>query len=233
PGSAVLALAEQWPRASWRMPASTCLELPSGDIGTLLARLPGRTAGKVRAKLRRIEASGIAVTPVPSIDAEAGVDRLMELHLRQWQDRPVNQEHTRPRFRRHLASALTELIRDGEAALFEYHCDNELVASDMVLIGRDVVGAYLYGAVPELRDKVDVTLLLLRQDLGVAARAGVPTLSMLRGDEPYKRKWRPDPVANKRLILGRNPAAFTYAITARCRAALSTRKHQLQRASDG
>lgn len=232
PGSAVLALAEHWPRTCWHMPASICLELPAGDIGTLLARLPTRKASKVRAKLRRIEASGISVTPVCAEEADAGVGRLLDLHLEQWRGRPVNKEHARPRFRRHLASALAEMIRDGEAALYEYRRDGRLLASDMVLIGRDMVGAYLYGAASDLRDMVDVTLLLLRQDLGVAACAGVPTLSMLRGDEPYKRKWRPDPVGNERLILGRTPAAIPYAATARCRAALRQR-HFSSKASDG
>jgi hypothetical protein len=109
------------------------------------------------------------------------------------------------------------------------------MASDMVLIGHDVVGAYLYGATPALRDMVDVTLLLLRQDLAVAARAGVPALSMLRGDEPYKRKWRPVTVQNERLILGRTPAATLYATTARYRAELSARRHRDRRTgpSDG
>ncbi len=63
------------------------------------------------------------------------------------------------------------------------------------------------------------------------ARLGVPVLTMLRGDEPYKRKWRPVPVHNERLILGRAPAASLYAAAARCHARLSaTRKHHFAHA---
>ena len=51
------------------------------------------------------------------------------------------------------------------------------------------MGAYLYGFHPELRRRIDVAQLLLRDDLEVAADRGVPTLSLLRGDEPYKRRW--------------------------------------------
>ncbi|GAA2435345.1 GNAT family N-acetyltransferase [Actinomadura vinacea] len=227
PGSAAHAVAETWPRPSWRTPASTCLELPAADIGDIIARLPGRSAGKLRAKLRRIDACGIAVAPVPAGLAAAGVDRLLDLHIQQWQGRPINPEHTRPRFRRHLAEALTGMIRDEQAALFEYRWEGGLVASDLVLIGHDFVGAYLYGAEAGLRDIIEVTLMLLRQDLGVARGTGVPSLSMLRGDEPYKRKWRPLAVPNERLILARTPSvASTYAAAARCRAELSARRHR-------
>ncbi|XVQ10239.1 GNAT family N-acetyltransferase [Spirillospora sp. CA-255316] len=227
PGSAAHMLAGAWPRTSWRAPASTCLELPAGDITDVLDRLPRRSAGKLRAKLRRIDAYGITAAPVPAEAAEGGVERLLDLHARQWRGRPINPEHTRPRFARHLADALAGMIRDGQAALFEYRWEGGLVASDLVLIGHDFVGAYLYGAEANLRDFVEVTLMLLRQDLGVARDARVPALSMLRGDEPYKRKWRPVAVHNERLILARTPAvASAYAAAARCQADLRARRQR-------
>ncbi|MFI0351824.1 GNAT family N-acetyltransferase [Actinomadura sp. 9N407] len=223
PGSAAHAVAERWPGTSWRTPASICLELPAGGVDALLARLPGRRAGKTRARLRKIDAAGIAVAPVPAERAGEAVNRLLDLHVRQWRDRPINPEHTRARFRRHLAAALTEMTRDGQAVIFEYREADRLVAADLVLIGHDFAGAYLYGSVADLRDRIEVTLMLLRQDLGVAERAGVPALSLLRGDEPYKMKWRPTPVRNERLILGRSPLASAYATAARGRAELSAR----------
>ena len=225
PGAAAHLLTAVWPRTWWRTPASTCLELPAGDIEGVLARMPRRSAGKLRARLRRIDATGITVAPVPAASARDGVERLLHLHARQWRGRPINPEHVRPRFARHLADALPVLIRDGRAALLEYRWEGGLVASDLVLIGHDLAGAYLYGAEANLREFVEVTLMLLRQDLGVARAAGVPTLSMLRGDEPYKRKWRPDAVRSERLLLARErPVAAAYAAAARAHADLRARR---------
>lgn len=36
---------------------------------------------------------------------------------------------------------------------------------------------------------------------------GRGTLSLLRGDEPYKHHWRPEPVVNQRLLLARRRTA--------------------------
>ncbi|MGQ4418884.1 glycosyl transferase family 1, partial [Streptomyces sp. SAS_269] len=33
------------------------------------------------------------------------------------------------------------------------------------------------------------------------------TLSLLRGNEPYKMHWRPEPVANRRLLMARRRTA--------------------------
>jgi hypothetical protein len=39
--------------------------------------------------------------------------------------------------------------------------------------------------------------------VALADRLGRPTLSLLRGEEPYKLRWRPRPAPNARLVLGR------------------------------
>ncbi|MFA1546735.1 GNAT family N-acetyltransferase [Actinomadura chokoriensis] len=228
PGSAAHLVAAQWPRRAWRTPSSVCLELPSGDIDDILGRLPSRAAGKMRAKLRRIDARGITAESVPAERAAEAVHALLELHARQWQGRPINPEHTRDRFRRHLAEAATGMVRDGRAAVLQYRWDERLVAGDLVLIGHSYVGAYLYGAVPDLRDCVDVSLMLLRENLGIARERHRQGVSLLRGDEPYKLKWRPTPVRNERIILGRSPSAAAYAGLARTRGYLSERRHRGQ-----
>ncbi|WP_433476056.1 GNAT family N-acetyltransferase [Spirillospora sp. CA-142024] len=226
PGSAAHLVAEQWPRRSWRTPSSVCLELPAGGIEEVLGRLPRRTAGKMRAKLRKIDVRGIAVESVPADRAPDAVCALLELHARQWRGRPINPEHTTERFRRHLAEAAAGMVRDGRAAVLQYRWDGRLVASDLVLIGHRYVGAYLYGAIPDLRSCVDVSLMMLRQDLAIARDRHRQGVSLLRGDEPYKLKWRPTPVRNERIILGRTAPAAAFAGLARTRAALADRKHR-------
>ncbi|TDE27142.1 GNAT family N-acetyltransferase [Actinomadura sp. 6K520] len=225
PGSAAHLVAEQWPRRSWRMPSSVCLELPAAGIDEVLARLPRRTAGKMRAKLRKIDVRGIDVEHVPYEGVPDAVHALVDLHLRQWRGRPVNPEHTRDRFRRHLAEAASGMVRDGRAAVLEYRWDGRLVAADLVLIGHRYVGAYLYGSLPDLRGCVDVSLMLLRENLALARDRNRQGVSLLRGDEPYKLKWRPTPVQNQRIILGRTASAAAFARLARTRAHLAARRH--------
>lgn len=225
PGSAAHALLRRWPRQAWRMPASVCLDLPAGDLDTFLDRLPGRSAGKMRARLRKADARQVTAAAVPAERAVQAVGALLDLHVRQWQDRPINPEHTRGRFRRHLAGALVPMIREGQAELFEYRHEGRLVASDLVVVGHGFVGAYLYGADPALRRIADVSLLLLREILDSSARRGMSRVSLLRGEEPYKMKWRPVPVPNERLVLARSSGAHVYAAVARSRAFLASIRH--------
>ncbi|WP_018654390.1 GNAT family N-acetyltransferase [Actinomadura flavalba] len=228
PGAVAHLLAARWPGRVWTAPGSTCLQVPARPIAELLGTLPGRTAGKARAKLRKVDASGVVVTSVDAAGAAEAVGRLLDLHVRQWRGRGLNPEHARDGFRRHLASAVPDMIAHGDAALFEYRVDGAVVASDLALIGHDTVGAYLYGADPALRDRLDVTLMLLRQDLALAASRGVRHFSMLRGTEPYKAKWRPTAEVSSRLILGSSPLAPAYATPAHHRAtiAAATRSHR-------
>lgn len=226
PGSAAHLLAERWPRRAWRLPSSICLELPAAGIDEVLDRLPRRTAGKMRAKLRKIDVRGITVGSVTPEEAPDAVNALLDLHLRQWRGRPVNPEHTRERFRRHLSEAASGMVREGRAAVLQYRWDDRLVASDLVLIGHRYVGAYLYGSVPDLRSHVDVSLMLLREDLAIARDRNRQGVSLLRGEEPYKLKWRPTPVRNQRIILGRTASAAAFAGLARTRAHLAARRHR-------
>lgn len=229
PGSVAHLVAAQWPRRAWQTPSSVCLELTATGIDDVLGRLPRRTAGKTRAKLRKIDVRGITVERAPAEGAAEAVHKLLDLHTLQWQGRPINPEHTRERFRRHLAEAVSGMVRDGHAAVLQYRWDDRLVAADLVLIGHRHVGAYLYGAVPELRACVDVSLMMLREDIALARdyyRLGV---SLLRGDEPYKYKWRPDVVRNQRIILGRSASAAAFAGLARTRGYLATRRHPGER----
>lgn len=231
PVSSAHRLADQWPARHWRLPASTCLELPAADAAAFLKRFPGRTAGKMRSKLRKIDSYGISVTPVRPRDADRAVAELIALHRRQWQSRGVNPEHLLPRFRQHLSESATAMISEGLATIFEYRHDGRLIASDLVIVGHDFVGAYLYGAEPDLRKRLDVSLLLLRQDLGFALSLGVPRLNLLRGDELYKMKWRPERARNERILLPRSSAGVAYAVVVRARGVVLERVRRRKHAA--
>jgi hypothetical protein len=101
--------------------------------------------------------------------------------------------------------------------VIEYRFAGRLQASILLLISRDLVGAYLYGAEPTLREQVDVSTMMLPDQLNLATRLGRPTLSLLRGVEDYKMRWRPRAVQNRRIVLARPGSArgTAYAIGAR------------------
>lgn len=222
PGSAAgTLLTEAWRGRHHLVPASLCLELPARNLDDLVADLPGHTRKTVRHRVNQIRRLGLDVRAVTADEADRAVGDLLALHARQWQGRRVNPEHVRPEFARHLGSAAREMIRDGQAELFEYRLDGELVASSLAVVGRDLVGGYLYGADPALRDRVDITTLLLSDTLPLAVRRGCATMSMLRGAEPYKLRWRPAESVNRRVLLVRagSPRAQLYAAGVRTRRA--------------
>ena len=106
------------------------------------------------------------------------------------------------------------MLGTGQAALLEYRLDGRLMASSLVLIGRDLAGGYLYGADPALRGHVDVTTMLLADTLPMAHRLGCSTMSMLRGAEEHKMRWRPAESQNRRILLAR-PGSVRGAAIAR------------------
>jgi hypothetical protein len=79
--------------------------------------------------------------------------------------------------------------------------DVEHVASDLLIVGRSMVGGYLYGYLPSLRSRVDVSVALTRAAMTMTAERGLPELSLLRGTEPHKYRLSPDQVQCVRIVL--------------------------------
>lgn len=217
PGAAVTKLLQCWPARTSRIPAATCLELDAASINDILRRLPTRTAGKMRAKLRKINAQEFSTTRIRPDVAKDAVSRLLNLHRQQWQGRGISHEHKGRKFHELLGHAIPPMIKHDQAMIIEYHKGGALVASDLLMIGHDFIGAYLYGTRPDLRQNVDVALLLLQQDLRITQALDRRVLSMLRGEEPYKMKFRPRTVRNERLVLSRSVAGRGYSAALRMR----------------
>jgi len=230
PGSAADVLLDQaWPGRRWRTPASLCLELPARDMADLVRELPAHSRKTVRRRLNQLGRAGIEVREAEAAEAGRAVADLLRLHARQWQGRGGNPAHLTVRFHEFLAEAVRGMVADGSAALIEYRLDGRLVASSLVLVGRGLAGGYLFGAEPELRDRVDVTTMLLADVLPLARRRGLPTISMLRGAEEHKRRWRPSESVHEGLLLGRpgsaRGAAYALAVVAMRRARRTARDH--------
>ncbi|GAA3303860.1 GNAT family N-acetyltransferase [Streptomyces cinereospinus] len=209
PGAAAERVYERWRGPRRRVSDSLCLELPAVPMADLVARLPSAKAQqRARAKLRRLRALGVERSVVRPDEVERALRRLLELHRLQWQGRKVTAEHLRPRFRDHLVRSVAEMARTGDAVVTEFRLDDDVVAVDLTLVSGRLTGGYLYGAHPRLRErKADVAVMLL-EACAERARGGPPgTLSLLRGNEPYKHHWRPVPVVNQRLLLARRHTA--------------------------
>ncbi|MET9252391.1 GNAT family N-acetyltransferase [Streptomyces sp. NPDC048182] len=207
PGAAAERVYASWPGPRRRLADSLCLELPALPLAELTARLPSAKAQqRVRAKLRRLDTLGVKSRAVLPEETDAALRHLLDLHRRQWQDRKVTGEHLRPRFGEHLTRSVRALVGSGDAVVTEFRAADEVVAVDVTFLAERLAGGYLYGAHPRLRElKADVAVMLLDACAGHAEGRG--TLSLLRGNEPYKRHWRPEPVANQRLLLARRHTA--------------------------
>ncbi|MER8005529.1 GNAT family N-acetyltransferase [Streptomyces sp. NPDC094149] len=200
PGGAAERVYDRWQGPRRRVADSLCLELPAVPMAELVARLPSSKAQRVRAKLRKQEELGVERHVVGPGEVDKALQRLLELHELQWQGRKITSEHLRERFREHLVRAVGPMVRSGDAVVTEFRLDDDVVAVDLTLLSPLLAGGYLYGAHPCLRErKADVAVMLL----DACARHARGTLSLLRGDEPYKYHWRPEPVVNQRLLLAR------------------------------
>ena len=201
------ALPASWPGHHWQTPASLCLELPAMPMEDFVRDLPAHSRKTVRRRLNQLRKAAPEIREVPSGEVERAIGDLLRLHALQWRGRGLNPEHVSPGFAGHLTRAVGAMIDSGQAALLEYRFDDRLMASSLVLIGRDLAGGYLYGAEPALRERVDVTTMLLADTLPLAGRRGLATMSMLRGAEEHKLRWRPTESQNLRILLVRPGSA--------------------------
>ncbi|WP_404827663.1 GNAT family N-acetyltransferase [Streptomyces aureocirculatus] len=208
PGACVESVHERWRGPRRELADSVCLELPPLPMAGLAERLPAGTAQRARAKLRKLAAAGVRGRVVPADEVERSLGTLLRLHELQWRGRKVTSEHLRPRFREHLLRSVRPMVAAGDAVVTEFQLDGEVLAADLTLLSSRLAGGYLYGAHPRLRElKIDVATMLLDACTRHTAGEQPRTLSLLRGDEPYKHRWRPEQVTNRRFLLARGRTA--------------------------
>ncbi|WP_224058757.1 GNAT family N-acetyltransferase [Streptomyces kanamyceticus] len=208
PGACVEDIYRDWPGPKKTLVDSACLELPAMPMEDLLKRLPAPRAQRTRAKMRKLAALGVESRIVPCTDVEQSVRTLLHLHQLQWRGRKVTSEHLQPRFREHLLRSMRPMVAAGEAVVTEFRLDGQVVAADLTLLSDTLAGGYLYGADPQLRErKVDVATMLLEACTRHTGGEHPRALSLLRGTEPYKQHWRPEPVTNQRFLLARRRTA--------------------------
>ncbi|MEV6212490.1 GNAT family N-acetyltransferase [Kitasatospora sp. NPDC051914] len=188
---------------------SLCQSLPALPVEELIKRLSGRSAQRTRVKLRKIAASGVEMDAAPPEEVPQAVGDLLRLHFLQWQDRGVTPEHRTERFTAHLTESTTGMVARGRAAVHRFRLDGEVVVVSLVVLCPSFGGLYLYGAHPMMRERLDIASLVFAAALDEVRARGVPVLSLLRGQEPYKQRWCPDGRRSERLVVG--PPGFAPA----------------------
>ncbi|MFJ4976866.1 GNAT family N-acetyltransferase [Streptomyces coeruleorubidus] len=229
PGGAAERVYERWRGPRLRLTDSICLELPARPMDELLSRLPAGRAQRVRTKIRKLDQLGVEHRFVRYDEVDSALRTMLELHRLQWQNRKVTTEHLRPRFLEHLTRSLGPMVRSGHALVTEFRVGGEVLAVDVTLLSRGLAGTYLYGAHPRLRErKAEIFTMLLRACADHVAGGECQVLSLLRGAEPHKSRWRPDAVVNQRLLLARRRTAPLLSAVA-CEAAARSRGGELVR----
>jgi len=203
PGSMAQEWTQLWPGRVRRTPSSLNLQLPVLSQGDLLARLPSRTAGTLRRKLKKVEKLGIERVELPREAVPAAVEELIRLHAAQWAGRRGNPEHLTERFRAFLVHALEAMVDRGQAVFVQYRLDGRVMATEVDLVSHRQLAYYLAGIDPDLREHIDTSVLLVAGAVELAHRLELPEYSFLRGDEDYKLRWRPDHVTAERVMLAR------------------------------
>ncbi|RAG85487.1 glycosyl transferase family 1 [Streptacidiphilus pinicola] len=195
-------LYRHWPGVRWRLPDSVCQRLPGVPMEELLQRLPGRSAKRMRAKLRKLDSAGVVARATAPHEVPDAVASLLRLHKLQWEGRRVTPEHLHDRFATHLTRAAASMVGSGRANVRQFLCDGELIACHFNVHGPDFTGTYLYGVLPTAREHLDISGMLLRECLAHAHLTGRSEVNLLRGTEPYKERWRPEQARNERLLMG-------------------------------
>jgi hypothetical protein len=230
PGSVLAQVRDAWGSGTLETPGEVCLHFPGVLMEEHIEAIDvAKTRQRLRKSMRDIGKAGVEVRLVPAAEAEEAVARFLDLHRRQWTDRPVNQEHLSERFRGHLTTVLKASIEAGEnsgfeALLAEFSLKNketlevEHVASDLLIVGRSMVGRYLYGYLPSMRSCMDVFLAITCTAMELTTERGLPELSLLRGAEPHKYRLHPNQAQSVRIVLADGPwgAIGLRAIRSRC-----------------
>lgn len=226
PSGVALRWADRWPGPVRRAAGSVCADLAARPFEQVVAAMPSPSSRQsMRRSLRRMDGAGFHEVDLVPAEAAEGVRRLLALHEQQWRERGgMTPEHGRPRFARFLAAAVPDMVARGQATLTTYSFDGQVAAANLMLVGPDVVGGYLYGARPDLFRRYNVTAMLMRTALATATARGAGVFSMLRGRETYKSTWQAVEAVNQRVLLGRpgRPQVAGYAAVVRGRARLLT-----------
>jgi CelD/BcsL family acetyltransferase involved in cellulose biosynthesis len=169
----------------------------------MISTLSKNHRSTLRRSLRRAEKEALTFELADSPAAEEAAHRLVALHREMWQGRAISPEHLSPRFQAHLGAAVQRLSAAGLGGVVEFRYKGRVIISSLLIFGGGYVGTYLQGATEGMSRDYQISALYIWDALKRACDRKLSQVSLLRGLEPYKLRWRPMIVSNRRAILGR------------------------------
>ncbi len=172
-----------------------------------------RLRKNARRSLRRAEEDGLTCVLAGPEEADQAARRLITLQREMWAGRDIDQEHLTQKFESHLVAATKRLTVCGLGGVYEFWRDGKVVASHLLLFGRDFVADYLVGAKHEALLRYQMHSLYAWNSIMVARSRGSARVDLLQGEEPYKLQWTSKVITVKRVILSRSLASWALYVS--------------------
>lgn len=204
PHAVVRGLQARWSPAV-QVAQSVCPELEVETWEQLLTSMSRSSRKVMRRTLRAADAAGVQRRSLDSSEIGPAIDQLLDGHRSQWagRDEAITEEHGGPRFQRFLREAVAGMVEGGQAEVIEFHDDEAVLVRNLFLIGQQYVGDYLYSATEDALERFTVAGLFMKAAVDIARSRDLRAVNLLRGDEPWKRRWHAEATQSHRLILGR------------------------------
>ncbi len=192
---------------SWRVALS-----PSWEEFLMVLSKPHRN--RLRRADRELLQSGRVV--VRHACDEAGLsqafDILVSLHQRRWNSRGLPGCFASPHFEAFHRDISAQLFKNGKANIGWLELDGKPLAAEYRLYGDGVIYAYQSGVNPDHLDLHPGELANMAA-VRTAIEHGYQAYDFLRGDEPYKARWRatPQPMLSVRVIANRASARLRHS----------------------
>lgn len=183
-------------------PLGICMSLPTPTSAEALeARLSPRFRRRLRRADEALRAAGRADFVMAAADTlPERLDALIRLHTLRWTEQGEPGVLADARIQRFLRDAAADLLERGRLRLYALRLDGAPIAVLLAFSQADRMYAYITGLDPAAAP-LHPGMLLLRHVLQDAIRAGFREVDFLRGDEEYKRSWRPVEGRNYRVVV--------------------------------
>ena len=204
PGSAAWDIFGGWSAPKTHLRLFGCPVIDARPWEELLASLSRNHRSTVRRTLRQAEADGVRTKLASPEEAGRAARRLVDLHRQAWQGRDIGPEHLTQRFETRLEAASSRMTARGLAGVSEFWRDGEVIATQLLIFGKDFIGEHITGANQETLKRYQISSLFMHDAFNAVLKRNDSYLDLLRGEEPYKLRWASRVISNERLILGRS-----------------------------
>lgn len=201
--------------AAWPMTPAPRIDLPA-SFDEYLASLSSNRRSNLRKHLRRLDSGEVVLCEVTDPDAlPAAVERWQRLRERQWSEaqRTINPAHLSPVFAGFVLAVLRELIPAGQAAMWEFERDGEVIGAYVNFADAHAYHWYLGGFDPR-HAKLGVGKIAIGLGIRESIAAGRARYDFGRGAEPYKYWYGAEDALLPALVVGHDSPRSRAALAA-------------------